>query len=273
MPVRSLPWATCSARRICIGAVLYNFCYGISSGGAVSREFFPISIIVLMFAIGFFADPFVHTNASGEMVSHWSADGVADGWIQKPLGIYLIPYIAVVFYLIFLIVPLIGVYQKNVEHFAEQFWGFKVIFVFMMAAIYIATLAPALGLWGNFDPLYIIVPAIALLFFYVGHMLSFTRRNYFIGIRTPWTLADERVWEKTNHLGSRLFWICGALALISLVSPIDMRLWIVLLPIIFTVICVYLYSLYLYGKTRHAHEKGKDAAGKKSKMAARKSRR
>ena len=241
----------------------------------VSRELLPISIIVLMFAIGFFADPIVHTNLEGEIVSHWGVDGQANGWIQKPLGLYLVPSLAALFYFIFLVIPKIDVYQKNVEHFADQFWGFKVIFVFMMAAIYIATLAPSLGIWGVFDPLYISVPAIALLFFYVGHMLSFTRRNYFIGIHTPWTLADEHVWEKTNQLGSKLFWICGALVLISIVSPIDMRLWIVLLPVIFTVVCVYLYSLYLYRKTKRAQEKGNaKAAGKKSKKAkAKKSKR
>ena len=233
----------------------------------VSRELLPISIILLMFAIGFFADSFVHTNASGEMVSHWGADGMANGWMAKPLGLYLVPSLAAFFYIIFLIIPKIEVHQKNVEHFADQFWGFKVIFVFMMAAIYIATLAPSLGIWGNSDPLYIIVPAIALLFFYVGHMLSFTRRNYFIGIRTPWTLADERVWGKTNRLGGKLFWICGALALISLVSPIDMRLWIVLLPVILTVMGVYLYSLYLYKKTKRAQEKG---TGKKAERKSRK---
>ncbi|MCX6771818.1 MAG: SdpI family protein [Candidatus Micrarchaeota archaeon] len=229
----------------------------------VSRELLPIAIIALMFAIGFFAGPLVHTNAMGEMVSHWGADGQADGWIQKPLGLYMIPYLAVVFYVIFLLIPIIAVYRKNIEHFADQFWGFKVIFVFMMAAIYVATLAPALGIWGNFDPLYIIVPAIALLFFYVGHMLSFTRRNYFIGIRTPWTLADERVWEKTNHLGGKLFWVCGALALISLVSPIDLRLWIVLLPFIFAVVCVYFYSLYLYRQTKRVHERRLRAKGRR----------
>ena len=234
----------------------------------VSRELLPISIIVLMFAIGFFADPLVHTSAGGQMVSHWGADGRADGWMQKPIGLYLIPSIAAFFYIIFLFLSKFDVHQAKVEHFADQFWGFKVIFVFMMAAIYVATIAPSLGIWGNFDPLYITVPAIALMFFYVGHMLSFTRKNYFIGIQTPWTVANEHVWDQTNHLGGKLFWICGALVLISLVSPSDTRLWIVLLPIIFTVVCVYFYSLYLYEKTKRAQEKSK--SGKK---AARKGRR
>ena len=239
----------------------------------VSRELLPISIIFLMFAIGFFADSSVYTNASGEIVSHWGANGMADGWIAKPLGLYLVPSLAAFFYIIFLVIPKLGVHPKNLEHFADQFWGFKVIFAFMMAAIYVATLSPSLGIWGGSDPLYVIVPAISLLFFYVGHMLSFTRRNYFIGIRTPWTIADERVWEKTNSLGSKLFWVCGALALISLVSPIDTRLWIVLLPIIFTVVCIYFYSLHLYKTTKRAQEKGRGAkkAGK-GKKAGRKSR-
>jgi uncharacterized membrane protein len=227
----------------------------------VNREILPISIIVLMFAIGYFADPLVHTNAQGEIVSHWGADGRADGWMSKTLGLYLVPLLSAIFYFSFLVIPKIEVYPKNIEHFSDQFWGFKVIFVFVMAAIYIATLMPSLGIWGNFDPLYIVVPAIALIFFYVGHMLSFTRRNYFIGIRTPWTLSDERVWEKTNRLGSKLFWACGALTLISLVSPIDVRLWFVLLPLILSVICVYIYSLVEYRKTRRSQE----SAGRKKK--------
>jgi uncharacterized membrane protein len=218
-----------------------------------------------MFAISFFAAPFVHAGAQGKMVSHWDADGRADGWVDKTLGLYLIPYLAAVFYLIFLAIPFVAVYKGGVEHFADQFWGFKVIFVFMMAAIYVATLAPALGLWGSFDPLYIIVPAIALIFFYAGHMLSFTRKNH--PMSAEWTPADERVWERTNRLGGRLFWACGALALISLVSPIDMRLWIVLLPVIFTALCVYVYSLYLYKDTKRAQEKGVRAAGVKKAKA------
>ena len=231
----------------------------------MNREILPISIILLMFAIGFFADPLVHTNAQGDIVGHWGADGRADGWISKPLGLYLVPLLAAIFYVSFLLIPKIEVYKKNIEHFADQFWGFKVIFVFVMAIIYIATLMPGLGMMGSFDPLYIIVPAISLIFFYVGHMLSFTRRNYFIGIRTPWTLADERVWERTNSLGGKLFWICGALTLVTLVAPADIRLWIFLLPVIFTVMCVYLYSLYEYRKTRRAQEKVSMHAGKAAK--------
>ena len=215
------------------------------------REILPIMIIALMFAIAFYAAPLVQTNGNGEMIGHWGWNGQPNGMVGSFIGIYLLPLLTLIFYIAFIIIPKIDVYHKNIEHFADQFWGFKVVFVFVMGAIYVATLLPNLGYWGaSFDPTLIIISAIALLFFYVGYMLNFTKRNYFIGVRTPWTLADDRVWGKTNKLAGQLFWICGALTFVSLVAPGDIRLWIVIGPVILVAIFVCLYSLYEYRKTR-----------------------
>lgn len=235
----------------------------------MNREILPMLIIALMFAMAFYAAPLVQLNEKGEMIGHWGLDGQPDGMVTGFIGIYLIPVLTLIFYVAFLVIPKIEVYQKNIEHFADQFWGFKVVFVFVMGVIYVATLLPNLGYWGATDPTLIIIPAIGLLFFYVGYMLNFTKRNYFIGIRTPWTLADEKIWEKTNKLAGQLFWVCGILAFVSLIAPGDVRLLIIIVPVIFVAIFVCLYSLYLYKKT-----KGEIAlcAGKKkpSKKKARK---
>jgi len=200
-----------------------------------------------------YAEPMVKTNEKGEMMGHWGADSNVNGYVSKTVGIYLIPIVTLIVYLGLLVIPKIEVYKQNLEDFADQFWGFKVVLVFVMGVIYVATLLPNLGYWKSTDPIIIIVPAISMLFFYVGHMLNFTKRNYFIGVRTPWTLADEKVWEKTNKLAGKLFWICGVLALVSLVSPSDMLLWLVLLPIVLIAIFASLYSLWEYRKTKHEH--------------------
>ena len=220
----------------------------------MNREFLPIAIIALIFAIAIYAEPLVRTNINGDMLGHWGADGKVDGMISKTVGIYLIPVLTVILYLGLLVIPKIEVYQKNLEDFAAQFWGFKVMLVFVMGVIYVATLLPNLGFWKSTDPLIIIVPAIAMLFFYVGYMLNFTKRNYFIGVRTPWTLADEKIWEKTNKLAGKLFWVCGALTLVSLVTPSDVRVWMILLPLLLLTIGVSLYSLWEYRKTKKAHK-------------------
>lgn len=227
------------------------------------REILPVLIIALMFSIAFYAEPLVKTNENGEIPGHWNFAGKVDGYVNKTVGMYLVPFIALILYISMLVIPKIEVYQKNLEDFDQQFWGFRVILVFVMGAIYVATLLPSLGFWGNVDPIWIIVPAVSLLFFYVGYMLNFTKRNYFIGVRTPWTLADEKIWEKTNHLASKLFWICGVLTLVSLVSPSDLRLWMILLPVVLAAIIATLYSLYEYMKAKAKHdEAGRARKGK-----------
>lgn len=234
----------------------------------MNREILPILMILLMFAIAYYVTPLVQANESGQIIGHWGINGQPNGMVNKFIGVYLIPVLTLIFYIAFLIIPKIEVYQKNIEHFSGQFWGFKVMFVFVMGVIYVATLLPNLGYWGQTDPMLIIIPAIGLLFFYVGYMLNFTKRNYFIGVRTPWTLADEKIWEKTNKLASRLFWICGALAFLALVAPGDARIWIVIGPVVLVAIFVCLYSLYEYMKLKRGLKLG--ICGKKPKKARKK---
>jgi uncharacterized membrane protein len=226
------------------------------------KNILPLLIIALMFAIAFYAEPLVQTNQNGEVITHWNLAGNADGWSSKAVGVYLLPIITLIIYLGLSIIPKIEVYQDNLEEFEQQFWGFKVLLVFVMGVIYVATLLPNLGYWGSFDPSLVIIFAVALLFFYVGYMLNFTKRNYFIGVRTPWTLADERIWEKTNKLAGKLFWICCALALVGLVVQGDLRLWLLIGPAIATAIVACLYSLYEYLKTKKRQKAGKKSRRK-----------
>ncbi len=226
------------------------------------KEILPVMIIALMFAIAYYAESRVLTNSNGEIASHWGLGGKVDGWMSRTVGVYLVPVLALILYIVLLIIPKIEVYQKNLEDFSQQYWGFKVILVFVMGVIYVTTLLPNLGYWGKADSSFVmlvIISAVALLFFYVGYMLNFTKRNYFIGIRTPWTLADEKIWEKTNHLASRLFWVCGVLTLVSLVTPSDLRVWLILLPVVLAAIGASLYSLWEYRKTKKAHSKIKES--------------
>lgn len=225
----------------------------------MNREILPIAMLVLIFALALYVDPMVKTNANGEVMGQWRINGVQTGMVSKTVGIYLVPIISAIIYLGLLIIPKIEVYKHNMDEFADQFWGFKVVLVFAMGVIYVATLLPNLGVMKYFDPIVIIVPAIALLFFYVGYMLNFTKRNYFIGVHTPWTLADEKIWEKTNKLAGKLFWICGALSLISLATPPDSRIWIILLPALLVSIGVSIYSLWEYKKTKRAHARAAHA--------------
>jgi len=214
----------------------------------MNREILPASIIALMFFLAFYVEPMLQLGCGGKMIGHWGITGMPDGWVDKNVGLFLIPALSLVIYLVLLIIPKIEVYKKNMRDFDLQFWGFRVVFVFVMGVIYVASLLPNMGY--PTDTLLIVISGVAVLFFYVGYMLNYTKRNYFVGVRTPWTLANEKVWEKTNRLAGRLFWVCGALCLVSLVTPAGMRLWFVLAPIILLVIATTVYSYLEYRKVK-----------------------
>lgn len=225
----------------------------------MNRELLPVAMIVLIFAIAFYADPLVKTDQNGEVFGQWRINGAPSGMVSKTVGVYLIPVICAIVYFALLIIPKIEVYKHNLDDFADQFWGFKVIAVFAMGVIYVATLLPNMGAMKYFDPFVVIVPAVSLMFFYVGYMLNFTKRNYFVGIHTPWTLSDEKIWEKTNKLAGKLFWFCGALALFSLATPPSERIWMLLLPVVMVTIAASIYSLWEYKKTKRAHARAAHA--------------
>ena len=234
----------------------------------MSRELLPILMIVMMFAIACYAEPRLSVNGKGEAISHWDLSGNADGWMNKAFAVYLLPAMTLLFYLVFYFIPRLAVHRKNIEYFADQLWGFKVIFVFVMFAVFVAFLIPNMGYWQGFDPLVIVIPAVALMFFYVGYMLTYTKRNHFIGVRTPWTLASDEVWEKTNNLAGKLFWAASALTFVSLVAPSDVRLWIIIAPLAAIVVTIYFYSLFEYNwimSGRHARAKARACKAKRRK--------
>ena len=82
----------------------------------------------------------------------------------------------------------------------------------------------------------------------LGNVLGKVRRNFWVGIRTPWTIASERVWNTTHRLAAKLFVCAGAIGLVTVVAglpPMPMFV-IVLSTILFASLFPVVYSLYLY---------------------------
>jgi uncharacterized membrane protein len=93
-----------------------------------------------------------------------------------------------------------------------------------------------------------LTPALAILFYIVGIMFKYVEPNLSIGIRTPWTIANDDVWHKTHKLGSKLFKIAAFICLLGIIMP-QYALYFVLLPIIIASLYLVLYSYLEYRKT------------------------
>ena len=63
-----------------------------------------------------------------------------------------------------------------------------------------------------YNPNYILL-LIGVLFAILGNYFKTLRANYFIGIKTPWTLENETVWKETHKLAGKI-WFIGGLMII-----------------------------------------------------------
>ena len=152
---------------------------------------------------------------------------------------------------LFLVVPAIDPLRANIAQFREAFNLFIVLMVAFMVYIHGLTLAWNLG-YDNFKMSSAMLPAIGLLMIFVGFMLRQARRNFFIGIRTPWTLSSDTVWNKTHRLGAVLFMISGALAFIGGFFGETKAFWLMFGPIIASTLFLLVYSYVLYQRETKA---------------------
>jgi uncharacterized membrane protein len=185
------------------------------------------------------------------MASHWNVQDQVNGYMPKFWGVFLLPLITLGMFGLFVAVPLIDPLKANIAQFREAFNLFIVLIVGFMIYLYGLTLAWNLG-YNNFNMSGAMLPAIGLLFIFIGFMMKQAKRNFFIGIRTPWTLSSDYVWDETHRIGAILFMISGVLALIGGFFGGATAFWFLFVPIIGSTIFLLVYSYVLYQRETRA---------------------
>ncbi|MCJ7816672.1 MAG: SdpI family protein [Candidatus Aenigmarchaeota archaeon] len=198
-------------------------------------------IILLSFAIGIYLYP----QMPELMPSHWNAAGEVDGYMPKPLTLFLIPVISLALFGLFLLIPRIDPMKHNIAKFRKYFDRFILLLMGFFLYIYLLTILWAFGL--TFQFIFAMVPAFSALFYYAGVLTENAKRNWFIGIRTPWTLSSEKVWDKTHKLGGKLFKLAAIIGLLGLLFQ-DYAIWIVIIPVIFVAVYTIFYSYLEFQK-------------------------
>jgi uncharacterized membrane protein len=154
------------------------------------------------------------------------------------------PVISVGMLLLFLVIPQIDPLKANIAKFREYFDAFIALMVGFMVYMHILTVLWNLG-YDQFNMGAAMLPALGLIFVFAGIMMRQAKRNFFIGIRTPWTLSSDRVWDETHRLGSILFIASGILALLGAFFP-DYAIWFILIPVLGSTLFLLVYSYVLY---------------------------
>jgi uncharacterized membrane protein len=180
-----------------------------------------------------------------QMASHWNINDQVNGTMPKFWGVFLMPLITLGMLVLFLVIPSIDPLKANIAQFRESFNLFIVLIIAFMLYIHGLTLAWSLG-YQNFKMSAAMLPFMGVLFIAVGFMLRKAKRNFFIGIRTPWTLSSDSVWAKTHQLGSVLFMASGVLVIIGGFFGGLIAFWLMFIPLIGSSLFLVVYSYVLY---------------------------
>jgi uncharacterized membrane protein len=182
----------------------------------MKTRFVLISVLtvgILMLAISYLLVPSMGPN----LAIHWNAEGVADSYGTPFTALYLIPLMTMALSIMLMFIPGIDPLKVNIATFRSQYNVFVIFFAGFMYYVHGLSLAWNLGLRFSMNAM--LAPAMGLFFIIAGMLLLKAKRNYFIGIRTPWTLASDIVWEKTHQMGGRLFIASGVLTLACILYP------------------------------------------------------
>ena len=196
-------------------------------------------IIAVLIAVGLVLLP----QLPEQVPSHWNDQGQVDGYSSKLSGILLMPGILLATLLLLLVVPSIDPRKANIAKFRPQYNIFILCFVLFLAYLYVLTLLAGLGV--KIDMNRMLMPAFGLFFIFVGSMVRHAKRNYMIGIRTPWTLHSDVVWDQTHRVGGIAFMVAGAFTMLTVFVP-QLAFPVMMVSVLLVAVGSIVYSYIFY---------------------------
>ena len=210
-------------------------------------DWFLLGIIGAMLIFG----AIIYPKLPEQVPMHWNAAGEIDGYGSPFAGAFGIPLLTLGILLLFLVIPKIDPRKENYVKFNRVFNILKAFFVLFMVFMYIVTLMAAFDHQVKVD--FLVKFALGLLFIVLGNYFGKIRHNYFVGIKTPWTLADETVWNKTHRMAGP-FWIAaGIVALVVAFFDHPATFWIFMACLMIAAIIPTIYSYVIY-KNKNANK-------------------
>ena len=200
-----------------------------------------IGIITLSFILSIYLYP----RVPEQMATHWDASGEVNGYMSKFWGLFFMPLIMAGLALFFLVVPRIDPRKANFEKFSRRYEGFIVLMLLFLLAVHVQVLLWNIGI--EISPNSVLPVGIGLLFYYIGILTENAEQNWFVGVRTPWTLSSKKVWKRTNRLAGKLFKIAGIAALFGLFFP-ELMVYFILGPALLVAFVTVFYSYLEYRK-------------------------
>jgi uncharacterized membrane protein len=199
-----------------------------------------LALIALMFAAALVVWP----TAPSEIPVHWNASGEVDRFGGKIEGLLLLPLMALGIYLLMRYLPNIDPGRVNYARFGGAYTAIRAGVLLLMAGIYGMVIAWVLK--APVDMSRAVPVAVGALFMLFGSVLGQVKPNWFVGIRTPWTLSSTESWARTHRLGGWFFIALGVLFAITGLFKLGSFGFVVIGASIAAVAVLMVYSYFVW---------------------------
>jgi len=170
---------------------------------SLQTEIWPALILLAVVSLSLWAYP----QLPAQVITHWNFYGQANGWSSREFHVFFFPALLVAMYILFSVMPMFDPKSERYQEFARVYLIMRDLILLVFLVVFVVATLVNLGYPINIGAT--VAGAVGLLMIILGNYFGKLKRNWFIGIRTPWTLSSENVWNKTHRLGGRLFMFFG----------------------------------------------------------------
>lgn len=206
-----------------------------------NKIFYPVIIALLLFPFAVIA--YLWSSIPDTIPIHYNINMEPDRWAPKAVGLFMLPCINIFVTVLLLVVPNIDP-KGNLEKYINAYRSIVIALTILLTMIFSIQISGYAGYHVPFD---YIPLSVVLLMAFVGNLMLKVKPNYFLGIRTPWTLENDEVWRRTHRIGGYL-WVFASLIMLPFIlfTPVEIygKILMVYIGVITIIPIVYSYIAY-----------------------------
>ena len=183
----------------------------------------------------------VFSSLPEQIPAHWNVHGTVDRFAPK-LTVFIFSGIIFLITILFQFMRRTDPNSDNYDKFQREYHRYTFVIGLVFFAVQIMTIAAAFRMDFNVNLIFCL--GIGSLFIFIGNLLPKTKHNYFIGIRTPWTLADEQNWFRTHRIAGKIWVLGGLIVALTALAPESFQV-----PVFLTVLAVMVVTPFVYSYT------------------------
>lgn len=206
----------------------------------IRKDWLPLLLILAGFGLGIYFYPVLPLKVP----SHWNIYGQVDGYSSRFFGAFGLPLLNAGLYVLFLLTPYLDPKKANYKLFEGSYRMIRILMHVFLTGLQIVILSVAMGY--DLNVAVIVKLSISVIFILIGNVMGRFKHNYFVGIKTPWTLASEEVWRKTHRVAAPIWVIGGIICAVMSLWNNGASAAVFFLMIVVLALVPIIYSFVLY---------------------------